>query len=70
MSHSKSQEPYTGLCPECGADEGLLSEDNETFLCAECGYYTTELTKQTTRSYQQKFNATSIKPFTLNCSVH
>lgn len=75
MTFNDEQNPFAGLCPVCGGDEGLLSEDNETFLCAHCGHYTTEYSEQSARYYRQKFSSISaksilLKPTTLNCSVH
>ena len=41
-------------CPECDSDEYLLSEDGETFLCAGCGFYTQEYSKDWTEMYINK----------------
>ncbi|USD63719.1 MULTISPECIES: TFIIB-type zinc ribbon-containing protein [Vibrio] len=53
MTKSKSSHQPLGLCPVCGSDEGLLSEDSETFICADCGYYTQQFSHHSLLVYQE-----------------
>jgi predicted amidophosphoribosyltransferase len=52
MNKTKPSHQPLGLCPVCGSDEGLLSEDAETFICADCGYFTRQFSHHSLVVYQ------------------
>ncbi|MGF1751002.1 MULTISPECIES: hypothetical protein [Vibrio] len=57
-------------CPECDSDEYLLSEDGETFLCASCGFYTQEYSKDWTVMYVNKVLVQTQPNSQLCCLIH
>jgi len=53
MKNRECEMNTTNCCPLCRGEEYLISENGEKFICATCGYSTSQLTSIKAAIYRE-----------------